>query len=91
VFAVAYLLNRRLWFPFGLHVTWNVFEGPVYGTLVSSLNLGKPLLVAKLSGPEYMTGGIFGPEASLVEVCICLLLVALLWRRVQFKPIEESK
>jgi hypothetical protein len=91
VFAVAYLINRRLWFPFGLHVTWNVFEGPVYGTLVSSLNLGKPLLVAKLSGPEYLTGGIFGPEASLVEVCVCLLLVALMWRRAQPLQVGETK
>ncbi len=66
--------NGAFGFLFGLHVAWNVFEGPVYGTLVSSLNLGKPLLVAKLSGPFYLTGGVFGPEASLVEVCVCLLL-----------------
>ena len=91
VFAVAYLITRRLWFPFGMHVTWNIFEGPVYGTLVSSLNLGKPLLNAKLSGPDYLTGGVFGPEASLVEVGVCMLLVALLWRRVNPSFVVKSQ
>ena len=81
VFGVAYLATRRLWFPFGLHFAWNVFEGPIYGTPVSSLDLAKPLLVSKLSGPFYLTGGVFGPEASLVEVTVCLLLVGIMWTK----------
>ena len=84
VFAFAYLLTRRLWFPFGIHVAWNIFEGPVYGTLVSSLTLGEPILKAQLTGSDYLTGGVFGPEASLIEVLVCLLLVALM-RQVMVK------
>jgi uncharacterized protein len=90
VFAVAYFVKRRLWFPFGLHVTWNIFEGPVYGTFVSSLTLGKPLITGQLSGRTLLTGGVFGPEASLIEVGICLLLVALLWRRTELYSENKS-
>lgn len=92
VFSVAYLATRKLWFPFGLHFAWNVFEGPVYGTLVSSLTLCQPILVARLTGPFYLTGGVFGPEASLIEVAACLVLVGLLWRRARanFATVEKN-
>lgn len=90
VFAVAYLFKRRLWFPFGMHFAWNVFEGPVYGTLVSSLNLGKPLVEAKLIGPDFLTGGVFGPEASLVEVFVCCLLVGILWPAARLKLVRNK-
>jgi membrane protease YdiL (CAAX protease family) len=82
IFAVAFYMRRRLWFPFGMHVTWNVFEGPVYGTFVSSLTLGTPLLTGHLKGNMFITGGVFGPEASLVEVAVCLVLVAVMWPKL---------
>lgn len=91
IFAVAYLVKRRLWFPFGLHLSWNLFEGPIYGTLVSGLTLSKPFLNATVSGPFFLTGGIFGPEASLVEVAICLVLVAMLWRKIQWQSKSINK
>ena len=84
IFAVAFYMRRRLWFPFGMHVTWNIFEGPVYGTFVSSLTLGTPLLTGHLAGNMLLTGGIFGPEASLIEVAVCLVLVAVMWPKVKF-------
>ncbi len=89
LFCTAYLLTRRLWLPVGLHAFWNIFEGPVFGQAVSGRELGAPLLISKLSGHSALTGGVFGPEASAVELIVCLIIAVVLWRRAAKKPFNK--
>jgi membrane protease YdiL (CAAX protease family) len=65
LFAYAYLATRQLWLPIGLHLSWNLSEGPIFGFPVSGLP-GQGLLELDVSGPALITGGTFGPEAGLV-------------------------
>ena len=69
--AGAYLLTRRLWLPIGMHVAWNFTESGVFG-VEDSGHRAEGLLRGHLSGPLWLTGGSFGPEASIVAVGICL-------------------
>jgi membrane protease YdiL (CAAX protease family) len=62
--GAAYVATRSLWMPIGLHWAWNLFEGPVWGSPVSGLPLAV-LADARFPGPRLLTGGAFGPEASL--------------------------
>lgn len=59
--GAAYAYSGNLWLPIGIHLGWNFTEGGLFGVSVS------------LAGPPLLTGGPFGPEASLVAVAICLL------------------
>jgi hypothetical protein len=81
LFCAAYLYTRRLWLAAGLHAFWNIFEGPVFGTPVSGMYMGEPLIFSGLNGPPWLTGGVFGPEASIVELLVCLLLAWAIWQR----------
>lgn len=72
--ALAYHVTRSLWFCMGLHGAWNVTEGPVFGNAVSGLPR-QGLLNSHLTGPDWLSGGGFGPENSVVAVA-CSLLVA---------------
>lgn len=83
LFCAAYLLTRRLWMAAGIHAFWNIFEGPVFGTLVSGQDMRNPLIISSLGGPAMLTGGSFGPEASIIEVTICLLIAWAIWRKSQ--------
>ena len=69
VLGAAFLVTRDLWMPIGIHWAWNLFEGPVYGTVVSGRSFSV-LTTAKVTGPHLMTGGGFGPEAGLVAVVV---------------------
>ncbi len=69
--AAAYVYARSLWLCIGLHCAWNFTEGGVFGASVSG-GKGHGLLIAQFQGPAWLSGGQFGPEASLVAVLVCL-------------------
>jgi len=50
---------------------WNFTEGGVFGAALSGTP-AKGLLNAPLHGPDALTGGEFGPEASPATVAVCL-------------------
>jgi membrane protease YdiL (CAAX protease family) len=71
--GAAYAATRSLWLVIGFHTAWNLAEGGIFGTAVSGSGAGPAvgLLRAVTSGPELLTGGQFGPEASIVAVIVC--------------------
>jgi membrane protease YdiL (CAAX protease family) len=87
--AAAYALTRSLWFPIGLHFGWNFTEGGIFGTSVSGGKITAGLIATHISGPNYLTGGLFGPEASLPAVIVCLaaalVMLVLAARRGKWK------
>ena len=75
--GVAYSASRSLWLPIGIHFGWNFTEGGLFGTAVSG-GQSHGLVTVTLDGPIALTGGAFGPEASIVALAVCLLAAILL-------------
>ncbi|WP_260609491.1 CPBP family intramembrane glutamic endopeptidase [Streptomyces sp. WAC 01325] len=81
MFGALYAATRSLWLPIGLHLGWNMAEQGIYGTAVSGSGTGTGgLLDASLSGPQALTGGDFGPEASIFAVLVCVVPTMLFLR-----------
>lgn len=79
--AAAFIVTGRLWLPIGIHAGWNFAEGPLFGMAVSGGHVKSSLLTGTLTGPVFLTGGGFGPEASVVAIVVCLAAGAIfLWR-----------
>jgi CAAX protease family protein len=78
--GAAYIATRNLWVPIGLHFAWNYAEGGVFGTQISGKEAPEGILDGVLSGPAALTGGEFGPEASIYSVAAGLIVtIAFLW------------
>ena len=87
--GAAYAVTQRLWLPIGLHIGWNFTEGSLFGMSVSGNATDTGLLRGSLSGPRILTGGAFGPEASIVAVIVCLVVaVYLLYRTIKLGRVE---
>lgn len=93
--GAAYLLTRRLWLAIGIHAAWNFTQGWVFSVPVSGGNAPLGLLITRRIGPDWLTGGDFGLEASVVAMVVATLagllmlhraiakrgLIAPIWRR----------
>jgi membrane protease YdiL (CAAX protease family) len=86
--ALGYILTGELAVSIGLHIAWNFFQGNVFGFPVSGLDpIAARLLAIRQSGPEWMTGGAFGPEGGLIGLgamvtgCVMIILWAAATRR----------
>ncbi|MFM6950942.1 MAG: lysostaphin resistance A-like protein [Novosphingobium sp.] len=78
--GAAYMLTRRLWLAIGIHAAWNFTQGWVFSVPVSGGEAPLGLLVTRRMGPDWLTGGAFGLEASVVAMIVATLagLVLLL-------------
>jgi membrane protease YdiL (CAAX protease family) len=76
--AAAYAWCRSLWLPIGLHFAWNFTEGGVFGAAVSG-GAGRGMIGVNLSpgASALITGGTFGPEASVVAIVFGVALAGV--------------
>jgi membrane protease YdiL (CAAX protease family) len=100
--GMVYSASGSLWLPMGLHFGWNFTEGGIFGAAVSG-GQTQGLIDSVLSGPALVTGGAFGPEASVIAVAVCLAATALVglwtvrhgrwrpwsWRAVRASPMNQ--
>lgn len=85
--AMIYHVTRSLWACIGLHAGWNIMQGTVYGIPVSG-GASKGWLISSRTGPDWLSGGVFGAEASVVALLACsLVTLALLMVALRRKSI----
>ncbi len=78
--AAAYIITRRLWAPIGMHFAWNFAQGGIFGVAVSGIPV-RGMLRSTLTGPELVSGGAFGAEASVFAVLVCTSMAIVLTAR----------
>lgn len=83
--GAAYMLTRRLWLAIGIHAAWNFTQGWVFSVPVSGGEAPLGLLITRRVGPDWLTGGDFGLEASVVAMVVATLAGVLMLRRVLSK------
>lgn len=87
--AAAYLRTRSLWFATAVHLGWNWTMATLLDLPVSGLEIDTPLYTGVETGPDWWTGGAFGPEAGLAATLVLLAGTAWLLRTPRLRPSPE--
>ena len=92
--GVAYLWTERLWLPIGLHGAWNFAQAAIFGGALSGLHVSA-IIDARLVGPDWISGGAFGIEGSLLSTIVCagagcVILMLTLRKRGLAKPDDHG-
>jgi len=85
VLAAAYTLTHRLWMALGLHMAWDFANDGIFGIGAAGQS-GAPLtgiLHASLNGPDLLTGGALGVEASVISLVVVLIAGIIILRKAQ--------
>jgi hypothetical protein len=88
--GLGFILTGELAIPIGLHITWNFFQGYVFGFPVSGIGRTTSFIGINQGGPDLWTGGAFGPEAGLIGLLAMLLgsLLIGLWVRLLYGKVR---
>lgn len=78
LFSFMFLRRGNIWMPIGYHITWNFFQGSVFGLPVSGSS-ASGLFASKLVGENIFNGGGFGPEGGLIVTGLIIVSIALLF------------
>lgn len=90
-----YALTGRIWVSIGVHAAWNFTQGYLFGAAVSGSDFGPAIAssTARSGYAEWLTGGAFGPEASVPGLVVCttvgLIVLAMAWRAGHFAKTER--
>ncbi|MBB4822857.1 membrane protease YdiL (CAAX protease family) [Sporosarcina luteola] len=73
LFAYMFDATKSLWLPIGYHMTWNYFQGNVFGFAVSGTTPHGLYNVSVDDGNDWLTGGAFGLEGGLLATLLIIL------------------
>jgi membrane protease YdiL (CAAX protease family) len=76
----AYMLTRRVWLPIGIHFGWNFLYDGFFAVPLSG-HAARGWLQVSLPGPEWLTGGAYGVEASVVTLLVWGVATVLVLRQ----------
>lgn len=76
--GAAFMYSRNLWFPIAIHFAWNFIQSGIFGAITSGNEKAESLLVTKIQGSVWITGGEFGPEGSFQAIIFCSIASVIL-------------
>jgi hypothetical protein len=77
--SLAYFKTRTLWFPYGLHLAWNVGTGMVVGFPLSGTGFAS-IWLAHVNGPSWLLGADYGPEGGIVGTMVFIAGAVIVWK-----------
>ncbi|HXP74667.1 MAG TPA: CPBP family intramembrane glutamic endopeptidase [Stellaceae bacterium] len=84
VLSLCLRLSGSLWWGIGFHAAWNWAQSFVFGAPASGYLIETRLLQSQTVGDPFWSGGLAGPEGSVLTVpilCVAAVIVAATFRR----------
>ena len=79
--ALLFIYTDSIWLVVAQHGTWNYVQGNLLGFQVSGTGADASIFSFTMgSGPDWLTGGAFGAEGSIITTLVLLLSVLIVYR-----------
>jgi len=79
--ALLTYVTESIYAAIGFHITWNFFQGSIYGAPVSGNMISKSSVFVengKTGAADWIGGGAFGPEGTVYCTILYLIMIAVL-------------
>ncbi|MEZ2346134.1 hypothetical protein [Terriglobus sp. RCC_193] len=80
IFLTGFLRTRALWFSLGVQLGWSIVLQILFGATSAYTPVTFGFIQSGTDGPIWLTGGPFGPEASLVAVLVLVAALVVAFR-----------
>jgi uncharacterized protein len=80
LFSIAYLQTRALWVGWGIHFAWSAAATILFGLPIAGADAYNNLIVTSVTGPEWLTGGPYGPQAAFFTFVVLIIAILVLYR-----------
>ncbi|KKC30495.1 metal-dependent membrane protease [Caldanaerobacter subterraneus subsp. pacificus DSM 12653] len=88
LFSYMYLKTGNLWMPIGYHISWNYFQGYIFGFNVS----GNAIRGIYNAFPKnnFLSGGDFGLEGGIIATLVILITFLILYYYFErYRKVQE--
>lgn len=85
LFSYMYIKTKNLSMSIGYHMSWNYFQGSVFGFPVSGQSKFYSIYSIKSIDKNVITGGKFGPEAGILATLIIVINFIIVWKCINCK------
>ena len=79
VFCISLWYLKNLWWAIGFHASWDWAESYLWGTADSGRVVQGHLFAVHPQGNIFLSGGVTGPEGSLLIIPLLIIITALMW------------
>lgn len=87
-FGYMFMKSNNIWMPIGFHITWNYFQGYIWGFEVSGTTVHGLYKVGRISD-NIINGGAFGPEGGLAVTVILILTIVFVGLYYKDRKIQD--
>jgi len=85
-FCLAFLKTRSLYLPIGIHFSWYLVQSFFFSLPVSGLITNRTLFIPDDFGPDWLTGGRYGPDGGIGTTIVLILVIAYFLVGNSIKP-----
>jgi len=79
--GLLFIYTDSIWLVVAQHGTWNYVQGNLLGFKVSGTGADASIFSFTMgSGPDWLTGGTFGAEGSIITTIVLLLSLVIVYR-----------
>lgn len=91
MFGLYVIYTQDLWGACGIHAAWNFSQGNIFGFSVSGININTTSLFKfSTNGSNLLTGGEFGPEASIFSTIVITIGTIILLFKLKGTALDKA-